>query len=285
MHLRHQFYRELFEFVLHLLPHLPHTARKRLVCLIFGILLAKSIVLSRMATAQSAFWAGSIDAESHERRLRRIENDLHLRCETYALAVRRIVKWRRAKQVLILIDESGHSDVLRTLVAALWYRGRALPLAWVLWPAQTPLTGSYWHYVDTLLDRLAQIVPEGLRVVVIADRAFGNPAFTDRITARGWDWLVRIQRQTCFRDRQGRCLQASQILPRRGRWKGRGQTFKKRGWREASLVAFWEHRYREPLFVVSSLPPSWDLIRLYLCRGARECLEIHGLAVGVQSSH
>jgi len=271
--MHHRFYREFFEFVLTLLPDLPHTARKRLVCLVFGILLAKSVVLSRIAAEQSAFCGGSIAVESHERRLRRIENDPRLRWrETYAPAVRRIVKWRRARLLVILIDESGHSDVIRTLVAALWYRGRAIPLAWVSWPAQVPLAGSYWDQVDALLAMLEEIIPPDLKVVVIADRAFGNPTFTDRVEKRGWDWLVRIQRQTCFRDRQGRRWHASQILPRRGRWKGRGQMFKKQGWREASLVAFWDHRHREPLFIASSLPPRWELIWLYLCRGAIECL-------------
>jgi len=162
--------------------------------------------------------------------------------------------------------------VIRTLVAALWYRGQAIPLAWVLWPAQVPLAGSYWDQVDALLAMLEEIIPPDLKVVVIADRAFGNPTFTDRVERRGWDWLVRIQRQTCFRDRQGRRWHASQILPRRGHRKGRGQMFKKQGRREASLVAFWDHRHREPLLIASSLPPHWELIGLYLSRGAIECL-------------
>ena len=272
MSFSHPFCRELFEFIQELLPTLPHPVRKRLVYLVLGILLAKSVVLSRIATAQSAFWGGSIAVESHERHLRRIENDPYLTWETYAPAVRRVVRWQHAKPIVILIDESGHSDVIRTLMAALWYRGRAIPLAWVSWPAQRPLGGSYWDQVDLLLAMLDKIIPSGRAVIAIADRAFGSPTFTDRMERRGWDWLVRIQRQTCFRDRQGRCWQASQILPRRGRWKGRGQLFKKQGWRDASLVAFWDHRHREPLFIASSLPPRWDLIRLYLGRGAIECL-------------
>jgi len=105
MPVHHSFYHEFFEFVLTLLPDLPHTARKRLVCLVFGTLLAKSVVLSRIAAEQSAFCGGSIAVESCERRLRRIENDPRLRWrESYAPAVRRVVKWRRAKQLVILID-------------------------------------------------------------------------------------------------------------------------------------------------------------------------------------
>ena len=40
------------------------------------------------------------------------------------------------QRVWRIVDESGHSDGVRTLVAVLGDRGRALPLAWVRWPAQ-----------------------------------------------------------------------------------------------------------------------------------------------------
>ncbi len=274
MRLSHSFCRELFEFVWGLLPDLPHPARKRLVWLVLGILLAKSLVLSRIAAAQAGFCGGSVAEESHERRLRRIENDPQLTWQqTYAPAVRRVVQWRCSRRLLLLIDESGHTDNIRVLMVSLWYRGRAVPLAWVEWRAQQPLEVSYWQQVDTLLAMVAQIAPPDLPVVVIGDRAFGNPAFTDRVAAHGWDWLVRLQGQTCFRDRQGRRWQASQVISQPGRrWKARGELFKKQGWRPASLVAFWGHHHREPLLLASSLPPTWELVELYLRRGAIECL-------------
>lgn len=274
MRFSHPLCRELFTFVLDLFPTLPHPLRKRLVWWILGILLSRSIVLSQIASAQAGFCGSSITEESHERHLRRIVDDQRITWkDTYAPAVRRMLQWKRARRLLLLFDESGHTDRYRVLMAAIWYRGRAIPLTWVVWPAQQSLAVSYWQLVDTLLDQVAQIVPSDLQVVAIGDRAFGNPTFTDRVAAHGWDWLVRVQGQTCFRDCQGRHWQASQILPQPGRrWKGRGDVFKKQGWRPASLVAFWDDHHREPLLLVSSLPPRWELIRLYLRRDAIECL-------------
>jgi hypothetical protein len=274
MTITHPFCRELFQWMVGILQDLPHPTHKRLVVFVLGILLAKSIVLSRIASAQTSFCGGSTLVESHERHLRRIENDpLLTQQATYHPAARRVLEWKRAKRLLILIDETGHTDFVRVLMAAIWYRGRAVPLAWVQWRAQHPLAISYWVMLDRLLAMVASIVPTDVKVVVIGDRAFGNPQFTDRVEAYGWDWLVRIQSQTCFRDRQGRLLRANQVLSQPGgRWKRRGQVFKKRGWRPASLVAFWDHHHREPLLLASSLPPNWELIQLYLCRGAIECL-------------
>ena len=65
----------------------------------------------------------------------------------------------------------------------------------------------------------------------------------------------------------------SQVISGRGqRRRGRGQLFKKAGWRECSFVAYWSVRHKEPLILASSLPASWDLIALYRCRGATETL-------------
>lgn len=274
MRFHHPFCRELYHFVVAVLPTLPHPARKRLVWWVLGILLARSVVLSRIAAAQAGFCGGSTSVESRERHLRHILSDDRLDwAHTYAPAVRRVLQWKQARRLLLLIDESGHSDQYRVLMVALWYRGRAVPLTWVDWPAQQPLEGRYWTQVEQLLQQVAQLVPANLQVVLIGDRAFGNPAFIDRVTAHGWAWLVRIQGQTCFRDAQGRRWQANQLLRQPGgRWKGRGQLFKKQGWRHASLVAFWDRQHREPLLLASSLPPGWTLIHLYLCRGAIECL-------------
>ncbi len=268
------FCRELATGVKTILAHLPAPTRKRVTFLVLGILLAQSVVLRRIASEQRSFFGGSTTEASHERRLRRILNDPLLTwSQVYAPTVKQVLRWQSAKRLLLLIDESGHSDVFRVLAAAVWYRNRAIPLGWVSWPAQSPLARSYWEYVEELLTKVAPLLPKGPRIVVIADRAFGNPAFIDRVAARGWDWLVRVQHQTCFRDVQGRCCQLNQVLVSRGqRWRGRGWLFKKAGWRESSCVAYWSLSHKEPLLLASSLAVDWELIALYRCRGAIETL-------------
>lgn len=270
----HPFWRELTVGVKLMVAHLPAPTQKRVVFLVLGILLAQSVVVRRMASAEQSFCGGSTTEASHERRLRRVLNDPLLTWgHVYRPSVKRVLKWQRARRLRILIDESGHSDRFRVLQAAVWYRNRAVPLAWESWPAQQPLSRSYWAYVKDLLTNVAPLLPAGPQIVVIADRAFGNPAFTDRVAARGWDWLVRVQQQTCFRAAQGRCMQLSQVLTGQGqRWRGRGELFKKAGWREGSCVAYWSRRHKEPLILASSLAAEWGLIALYRCRGAIETL-------------
>lgn len=270
----HPFYQELACLVKDCLPSLPPRARKRLVWFVVGILLAQSIVLRKIAVAQASCGGGSLLVASHERHLRRIVNDARLSwVASYAPAVRRLLRWKPDQPLYLLVDESGHTDQVRLLMVALWYRGRAVPLTWV--QRSIPLDGapSYWDLVQQLLAQLHELLPSDLQVLLIADRAFGNPAFTDLVQAFGWHWLVRLQGQTCFRDCQGRRSTVRRMLARPGcRWKGQGWLFRKAGWRAASVVAFWDRVHREPLLLASNLSLKWELLRLYKYRGAIECL-------------
>ena len=253
---------------------LSRPAHKRFVWFIVGILLAQSIVLRKIAVAQDGRGGDSLHVASHERRLRRLLNDERVTwTETYAPAVRRLVRWNPAQPVCILVDESGHTDQNRLLVAALWYRGRAVPLAWVQRTIRLAGEQSYWDLVQTLLQQVAQLLPSGLTVSVIADRAFGTPAFTDLVAGYGWQWVVRVQGQTCFRDRQGSRRTLRTFVTRPGqRWHGQGELFRKSGWRAATVVGFWDVHHREPLLVGSNCHVRWQVLRLYLRRGAIEHL-------------
>jgi hypothetical protein len=253
---------------------LPHRTRQRLLFFIVGVLLSGSLVLRRIACTQAYLTPQTTCAASHERRLRRVLNDPLLTWErSYARVVRRLLAHHRPRQWLIILDESGHTDRLRVLTAALWYRGRAIPLAWVCWPGQTKQTTSYWTRCTLVLDQVAALLPDGATVVVVADRAFGCPVFTDPVAERGWEWLVRVQGQTRFRSQQGHVQPLrTQVGAAGARWKGRGWLFKDAGWREASAVVLWGRRHREPLLLASSLPLSWDLVALYKKRAAIEAL-------------
>jgi len=253
---------------------LPRRTRQRLIFFILGILLAGSLVLRRIASTHAYLTPQTTCAASHERRLRRVLNDPLLTWErSYARVVRRLLARHRPRQWLIILDESGHTDRLRVLTAALWYRGRAIPLAWVSWPGQTKQTTSYWARCASVLDQVASLLPDGATVVVVADRAFGCPVFTDPVAARGWDWLVRVQGQTRFRSQQGQVQPLRKQVSAAGqRWKGRGWLFKDAGWREASAVVLWGRAHREPLLLASSLPLGWDLVALYKKRAAIEAL-------------
>lgn len=242
------------------------STRQRLALLIIGMIEAKSAAPAQIAQAIHRLGLSEAEAESIERRIRRSENDQEISdALCFHPFARQRLLWAKQDKMLLILDPTTQDDRVCLVTAAVWYRGRALPVAWLAWAANTPLEGdSFWVRIAQLLQTVATILPCGVHIIWLADRAFGTPVFTNLVIAHGWDYVVRVQAQTRCRDALGREQQIHQLLqPHRCRGKMRGEAFKKRGWQTNSVVAFWGKRHTAPLCLVSSLPACWSLIRLY----------------------
>lgn len=248
---------------------------KRLCRVVVRMILAGSIAPSRIAASLAAAEVSEATAESLERQVRRYENDetVTAECSFHPFA-RRHLLLGRPKELLLVIDPTTQEDRVVMVMVSIWYRGAALPLAWTLWPGNQPLEGArFWARVAQLLTQVQELLPPALPVILLADRAFGTPVFTDMVVERGWHYVVRIQGQTRYRTYQGQELPVATLVPARGaRRKLAAHLFKKQGWRWASLVAFWGKRPKQPLLLVSSLPPAWHLLKLYQRRFPIEAL-------------
>jgi hypothetical protein len=217
------------------------------------------------------------EADSIKRTLGRILGDGRLEPQTwFEPALRACLDWqgllRGSRRLLLAVDESSKRDQVHLLRVGLPYWGHCQPLVWDIWPQNRPLeqADSYWQRVEAVLARVAALLPGGLQVVVLADRAYDIPAFIDRLGAYAWHWGVRLKARasTRFRDHQGRewalrALLRQHVHAPGMRWKSRGWLFKEAGWRQVSIVACWAPSEDEPLVVISDLPPRWDLLRLY----------------------
>lgn len=241
-------------------------SRERLALLVRGMIEAQSACPARIAAALHKLGLRPAQTASLERQIRRIENDPELQATLCVHPFARYhLRWGQPKALVLILDPTSQDERVMMLTAAVWYRGRALPLAWACWPANTPLAGPrFWERVGALLADVATLLPAGIPITWLADRAFGTPAFTDQVAAYGWHWVVRVQGQTRYEDRTGRVQSVRALVRGPGqRAKGRGRVFKKCGWRAASVVALWGRRYTAPLLLVSDLPPDWAVLALY----------------------
>jgi hypothetical protein len=256
---------------------LGQPAVRRLAVLITGVIAAESGVLARIAAA--VFTLGLTRArepEHVERGLRRTLSDRRLLpAACYQPALADLLDWpgllQGSRRVVLAVDESSHTDAYHLLRVSLPYWGGAVALAWAVWEqnvAQPP--GHYWEQVDQVLAQVAALLPPGLEVVVLADRAYDIAPFIDRLRARGWHWVIRAKADSAlrFRDPRGR-EHALRALARQrlggpgSRWRTRGQVFKKAGWREMSVVGIWAPGTAERLVVLTDLRPRWAVLRLY----------------------
>lgn len=234
-----QVYHDVYELLDdHLDESVDASSRERIALLVTGMLRAKSASPARIAAAIKELGLSQATVESIERRVRRIENDPEL---TAATCIHPFAKARLAygkpRELWLILDPTTQEDRVVMVSVAVWYRGRALPLAWSTWPANQPLEGDgFWVRIEALLDVVAPLLPQGVHITWLADRAFGSALFTDMLTARGWHYVVRAQGQTRCLDRQERTRRLDALVQRPGRRaKLRAQVFKKHGWRDASV--------------------------------------------------
>ena len=223
-------------------PAVDEHSLERIALLVTGIIAAKSGGPAQIALALKRLGLSEAKVESIERRVRRIENDPEITASYcfHPLARARLMMGK-PDELLLIIDPTTQDDRLVMLSVSVWYRGRALPLAWAVWPGNQPLKGDrFWVRVAKLLKLVKELLPIGVTVTWLADRAFGSPAFTDLLTPFGWNYVIRVQNQTRYRDCRGRERQIKELVPQPdSRSKRQGLVFKKRGWRPASVVAYW----------------------------------------------
>ena len=253
----------------------PRPTVRRLALLVTGLVAAQSTVLARIAAELLALrLTAATTAESINRRLRRTLGDpLLIAEECFAPFLPSVIPWPAGPRtpVILAIDEGSKQDVLHLFRISLPYWGTALPLVWTIWEQNLPLPhGAYWAMVDAALDRLAALLPAGITVWVVADRAYAVAPLLDRLTARGWHWVIRITTTGShrFRDAHGREWALKEWLARRvaapgQQWKGHGAVLKGAGWRRVGLVASWARGEREPLVVITDGMARWQALDRY----------------------
>jgi len=86
-------------------------------------------------------------------------------------------------------DADGQATLAFNLVTS---HGRALPLLWRT-VAKTDLKDRRNDYEDDGLALLAEIVPKGVKVTVLADRGFGDTKLFAFLGDLGFDYVIRIR--------------------------------------------------------------------------------------------
>lgn len=259
-------YEQVYSLLKSNLPNIHEGNLKRVTFLVLGIIKAKSASPARIAQAIEELGLRDAKASSIERGIRRIENDEQLEATVYfhPLARERLLHGK-PKELILVIDPTTQDDRLVMVSVSIRYRGRSLPLAWAVWPGNKPLEGDgFWTRIESLLNIVAGLLPKHIPVTWLADRAFGSPAFTDLLTARGWHYVVRVQGHTRCQDQCGVECQIQHLINLKGqRAKMHGLAFKKYRWRTVSIVVYWGRRHKDALCLVSDLRPLWYLIHLY----------------------
>ncbi len=183
-------YRTIAELVLNSKVHF-HDKRCLVTFLrmIVGLIMEQSVHLSKWCSWQT----GETQAASKQRRFRRwLENSkIHEGLIYRKLAQTALADWKG--QVLYLaLDSSTLWNRYVIVRIALIYRGRALPLSWMVLEHQSASV-AFEDY-QPILSEAAAILPAGCQVVVLADRGFADNHLFCKVRDLGWGFCIRLKK-------------------------------------------------------------------------------------------
>jgi hypothetical protein len=186
-----------------------------------------------------------------------------------------IVSWWQGTQLAVALAATTLGACFVVLAISVVYRGCAIPVAWVILPANQkhPWRGEWLR----LLRRLWRVVPRHWTVIVLADRGLYAPWLFRRIVKLGWHPFLRINTGGTFRPAGTRCFRSLRtFVPQPGtRWQGQGTAFAGKPRRlDCTLLACWEAGYKDPWLILTDLAPEasdagWYGMRAWIEQGLK----------------
>lgn len=161
--------------------------------------------------------------------------------------------WERCDlpRAVLLVDETKLGEWIGVLVVSLAFEGRAIPLMWRAYIANSqadyPSAGQV-QTIAMLLAKVLEALPEDARPIVEADRGIGNSSKMMRAVSRlGLSLVFRIKQSSIIHTRRGGKHRLSALAKVGETWSGSGWLFDKaedRVWMHVHIL--WEVGQKEP---------------------------------------
>ncbi|MGQ9889595.1 MAG: IS4 family transposase [Aggregatilineales bacterium] len=113
----------------------------------------------------------------------------HLHLMIYDPVAREVVQKLRCRCLRIQLDRAQiKRRQNNVLMLSVFYRKRAIPLAWICLLHRG--NSQYSHWVE-LLDYLASLLEANMSVIILADREFGSVDRLRYVVKKGWCYAIR----------------------------------------------------------------------------------------------
>jgi hypothetical protein len=238
-----------------------------------GVLHAASLCIHVIGRAMA--WARDKDPKHAVKQVDRLLSNENVTVWGFARSWVRFVVGPRPEVVVALdwteFDLDGHSTIAAYLITN---HGRATPLLWQT-VDKTQLEGQRNTHEDRLLERLAECMPVGVRVTVLADRGFGDQKRYEHLRGLGFDYVIRFREIITVTDASGESKPAAQWLPKSGR-----ATMLKQ-------MAVTQDCYVVPAVVVvhdRKMQESWCLATSRADLGAADVVKLYGRRFSIEET-
>ena len=102
--------------------------------------------------------------------------------------------------LVLMMDQSKISDGFECLMVSLRIGNRAIPAAWMVKQTEG---GIGFDEQKPLLDKVKNMIPEGLNVILAADRFYGTAALVGWCQTQGWDYRIRLKSSNIMHNQGG----------------------------------------------------------------------------------
>lgn len=124
-----------------------------------------------------------------------------------------------ARPVSVILDTTSLvGDRIQCLTAAIPWKGRALPVAAILYRKDT-IPDSQNRIEERFIQWLKRQVPAGYRICVVADRGFGRVSLFQLLQSLGVDFVIRVKHDVTVTDVTGKTTALSKRWVKTGRTK------------------------------------------------------------------
>ena len=234
-----------------------------LAALISGIVASKSTQLPKVAAHVPA----GAQPESRVKRFARWLKNNQVTAEMYFIPYAEGLLAHLALQTLgLVMDGSVVGRGCIALMIHVVYKGRALPLAWLV------RQGKKGHFPEDLhiavVEQVQDLLPPGAQVVVLGDGEFDGTTLQHTVQEYGWAYVVRTGSHiTVLGDGEhfrcetvGACIKPGTLVALRD------VRMTEAAYGPVMLLCCWAKGYKEPLYLVTNMSSADEACRLYAKR-------------------
>jgi hypothetical protein len=179
---------------------------------IVGVLLEKSVHLSKWGIHR----AGRAKAASKQRQfVGWLKNVKIEHAQIYPPLVKTVFMAWGNHPIYLALDSSSLWDEFVIVRIALIYRGRALPLSWIVLQQQSTMVA--FEKYQPILKAAAAMLPKGCPVILLADRGFDDNDLFCAARDLGWGFRIRLKKSLRVYRVSKPCLSVGRLMPAKGK--------------------------------------------------------------------
>lgn len=186
-----------------------------------------------------------------------------------------------AKTIILSLDESKISDGFECLMLSLRVGERAIPVVWRVIETKGAIG---FDVQKSLLEDAKGMIPEGLSILLSADRFYGTSALIDWCQKQSWHYRIRLKGNLIFQH-EGAEITASQASDMK-MTALENAIFNKTSI-QTNIGILHESGHQEPWFIAMDCKPSKYKILDYGMRWGIECLfsDFKSRGFGITKTH